>query len=292
MRYLSKYLYSLILVFTLVSFSSITLCQKDTGKEKNSADSSDKKISLYAGADYGSNFIYMGSTISGNLPYYSTSLTLATAGNFYFTASASHISKTSPFAAFYSTSAGYRHVVNDWLDYSADLSFYYTPVSLRETLFNNFAMVNISGGFDWKLIYTKLILSGLRSKDNSGYIQFRNSHYFQTGQFFKGKAFLSVDPAVNLLFGRLVEIETSAGTSKSGNAPPFVQLKKKQTGTVYTYSYFFGMMDTEFSLPVTINFKNCSIEAETVYILPVHLNADYPSPKGFSFNLTAYIKIL
>jgi hypothetical protein len=122
-------------------------------------------------------------------------------------------------------------------------------------------------------------------------MQIRNSRYFQTPHFLKGKAFLSFDPAVNLLFGRLVRIETSGSSTKYGNAPPFGQLKKKQTGITYTYSYVFGMMDTEFSLPVTLNFDNFSFEAEAVYILPAYTNADYPAPKGFNISLTAIIRI-
>jgi hypothetical protein len=51
------------------------------------------------------------------------------------------------------------------------------------------------------------------------------------------------------------------------------------------------MIDTEFSLPVTLNFSNFSIEAEALYILPVYSNPEYSSPDGFSFNITAIIKI-
>ena len=95
-----------------------------------------------------------------------------------------------------------------------------------------------------------------------------------------------------MLFGRLVRIETTTGPAKFGNAPPFVQLKKKQTTTTTTYSYVFSMMDTEFSVPVTLNFTNFSIEAEPIYILPAYSNNDYPAPKGFSLNITAYFRIL
>lgn len=297
MGYCNKYLHSSLLTLTLLALSLAGYCQTDTlstrGKGTDSTnESSVKKASLYAGAGYGSNLIYMGSTISGNLPYYSASLTLGFANNLNISASASHIAKISPFAAFYSMSAGYNHTVNSWFDYSASLAYYMTPESLHETLFNNFAFINLSTGFDWKLIYTKLSFSGLFSKANSGYLQIRNSRYFQTGQLFKGKAFLSFDPNVSLLFGRLVNIETTTGTSKFGNAPPFVQFRKKQTSTISTYSYVFSMMDTEFSLPVTLNFTNLSVEVETMYILPAYSNNDYPPPKGFSLNITAVIRIL
>ena len=129
------------------------------------------------------------------------------------------------------------------------------------------------------------------SETNGGYIQVRNSRYFQTGRFFKQKAFLSFDPNFSFLFGQLVDIETTTGTPKSGNAPPFGQLRKNPSNTTTEYSYSFGMIDTEFSLPVTLNFTKFSLEAEALYILPVYSNPEYTSPEGFSFNITAFIKI-
>lgn len=262
-------------------------------KETDSTnESSVQKSLLFAGAAYGSDFIYMGSSISRHMPYYSGSLTYGLGNSLYISVSASHLSKTSPYVAFYSLSASYRHTVNSWFDYSIDLAGYKTPESLQNILFSDFALINLTTGFDWKLIYTKLSFGGLLSNASSGYVQIRNSHYFQTTQFFKGKAFLSFDPNINLLFGRLVKIESTTGITRFGNAPLFVQTKKKQTNATFSYSYIFGMMDTEFSVPVTLNFTKFSIEAETIYILPTYSNPDYPAPKGFSINISAYFRIL
>ncbi len=52
------------------------------------------------------------------------------------------------------------------------------------------------------------------------------------------------------------------------------------------------MMDTEFSIPLTLNLNNFSFEAEPVYILPAYTSSDYPAPKGFLLNITAYFRIL
>lgn len=287
MGYCYKYLHSIVSALILTGLPLVALCQTDTLSGKTAL-----RPSLYAGIGYGSNMIYLGSTISGNLPYFSSSLTVGAQNSLFVSASASHVSNTNPYVAFYGLSASYRNTVNTWFDYSADLAYYKVPESLSGTLFNDFVMINLTTGFDWKLIYTKLTLSGLLSDANSGYIQVRNSRYFQTKQFFKGKVFLSFDPNINLLFGRLVKIESTTGTSKFGNAPPFVQFKKKQTGTTFTYSYVFGMMDTEFSFPVTFNFTNFSFEAEPIYILPAYSNDDYPAPKGFSLNISVYFRIL
>jgi hypothetical protein len=209
-------------------------------------------------------------------------------------ASTSHVSKTYPYLAFYSLSARYAKTVNSWFDYSADISGFITPRSLQESLFRNFALLNLTTGYDWKLIYTKLTFSDMYSRGNGIYLKIINSHYFETGRFFNGKAFLSFDPDGSLLFGRMVKVESSTGNSSIGNAPLFVQLKKKHNTvtTTYTYSYIFGMMEAEFSLPVTLNTSNFLLEAEPSYILPAHSNPDYPSPKGFSVTVSAYFRIL
>jgi hypothetical protein len=252
------------------------------------------KYSIYGGAGWGNNLIYLGSTISGDHPYYSALLTLGLKNGLNISTTASHLSKTYPYVAFYSLSARYAHTVNSWFDYSTDISGFATPRSLQESLFSNFALLNLTTGFDWKLLYTKLTFSDMYSHGNGMYLQIINSHYFETSRFFKGKAFLSFDPDVNLLFGRLVKVESNTGISTLGNAPLFVQFKKKHntTTTTYTYSYVFGMMQTEFSLPVTLNFTNFILAAEPSYILPAYSNTDYPSQKGFSVTMSAYFRIL
>jgi hypothetical protein len=282
-----KYLHSILEVLTLMLLPQIALGQSDTIVQSKE----EQNHSLFAGLNYGSNLIYLGSTISGNLPYYSASLTYSLKDKFFVSASASHVSETSPYIAFYSLSASYNQTVNSWFDYSASAAYYKTAESLQETLFRDFGYINFTAGFDWKILYTKLSLSGILSESRGGYIQLRNSRYFQTGLFLKEKAFISFDPNFSFLFGQIVDAE-SAGTSKFGNAPPFGQNRKKPGSTTTEYSYSFGMIDTEFSLPVTFNFSNFSLEAEALYILPVYSNPEYSSPEGFSFNITAFIKIL
>jgi hypothetical protein len=288
MRYF-KYLHSILLVLALTGFTSIGLSQTDTTIIKKGKGNHDD--SLYGSAGYGSNMIYLGSTISDNLPFFSSSLIYGLDNKLFISATASHINKLSPFVALYSITGSYNQTVNSWFDYSANIAFYSTPQLLKEKLFNNFGLVNLTTGFDWKLLYTRLSVSEIVSESSSTYFQIRNSHYFQTGRFFKQKAFLSFDPNINLLFGRLVKIETTSGSQQTGNAPPFKHLKKKQN-TSTSYSYVFGMMDTEFSLPVTLNLNNISLEAEALYILPAYSNREYSAPEGFSLNLTVYIKLL
>ena len=281
----------LILVLPYAAFSQAdTLTQ--SGKDHDTGDESPSPIhSLFGGVGSGSNMIYLGSTISHDQPFYSTALTYGYRGSFYASASASHLRGINPYLAFYSLSLNYSHVFNSWFDVSADIAGYKTPESLQETLFSDFAFINFTTGFDWKLIYTKLSLGGLISEDSRGYLQVRNSRYFETPDFFKGKARVSFDPNIVILFGELVKIETITGVTKFGASPPFRHFKKNPNSTTESYSSKFGLIDFEFSLPVTFSYSNFSIEAEASYILPAFTNPDYPAPKGFSFFLNVYFRI-
>lgn len=247
--------------------------------------------SLYAGAGSGSNMIYLGSTISQNQPFFSASVTYGFRNKLFASASATHIREVDPYLAFYSLSLNYSHTFNSWFDISSSIAGYKVPESLQETLFTDFTFINFTTGFDWNLIYTKLSFGGLISEDSRGYLQIRNSRYFETPEFFKGKGQISFDPNINTLFSEMVKIESITGITKYGASPPFRHFKKNPNTTTDIYSSKFGLIDFEFSLPVTFSYGNFSIEVESTYILPAYTNSDYPAQKGFSFFLNAYLKI-
>lgn len=247
--------------------------------------------SLYAGVGAGSNMIYLGSTISHDKPFFSTAVTYGYRNSLFVSGSASHLNGVDPFVAFYSLSGSYSHAFSSWFDISAVIAGYKTPESLQQTLFSDFAFINFTTGFDWKLIYTKLSIGELISEDNRGYLQIRNSRYFETPRFIEGKGLISFDPNINILFGELVKTVTTTGVTKFGNSPPFRHFKKDLNSTIKSYSSRFGLMDFEFSIPVTFSYGNLSIEVEPSYNLPAHTNSSYPTPEGFSFFVNGYIKI-
>ncbi len=281
----------LALGFPLMAFSQADSLSQSGNDHAPETESLTPIHSLYAGAGSGSNMIYLGSTISQNQPFYSASVTYGFRNSLFASASATHIKEVNPYLAFYSLSLNYSYTFNSWFDISANIAGYKTPESLQETLFSNFAFINFTTGFDWKLIYTKLSFGGLISEDSRGYLQVRNSRYFETTGFFKGKGQISFDPNINTLFGELIKIESITGVTKYGASPPFRHFKKNPDSSTESYSSKFGLMDFEFSLPVTFSYSNFSIEAEASYILPAFTNPDYPAPKGFSFFLNAYFKI-
>jgi len=291
--------YIRILTFALLAsghyemlFSQSDTLVKPGQKITYENDSTYHNHSLYSGIGSGSNMIFLGSTISRDKPFYSAALTYGFKNSFYASASASHIIGVNPYIAFYSLSLNYSHVFNSWFDISSTFSGYTAPESLKETLFNNFAFINLTTGFDLKLIYTKLSFGELISDNHRGYIQVRNSRYFETPKFFRDKSKVSFDPNINILFGDLIRIETTTGQRQRGSLPPFRHFRRIPNSPVLSYSYKFGLMDLEFSLPVTFSYNNFSIEAEPSYIFPPFSNSDYPAPKGFTFFINAYFRIL
>jgi hypothetical protein len=295
--YCRKYLYSLVLLSAILVWHDKVFCQTDSVKLGNNdtllkSETLSQKHTLYCGTGYGSNMIYLESTISRGRPYYSVMLTYGFMNSFYLSVSSSHIERTSPFMAFSSLAVSYRHTFNKWFDISADLAGYKTAKVLEQTLFSDFAFINFTSGFDWKILYTKLSLGAVFSVNNKGYIQLKNSRYFQTHELFNGKAFISFDPDVNLLFGDVVRIKTILGTVRYGYSSPLRYFRRIQHPTIESISSTFGLMNIEFSLPVTLNCRNFSIEGEPGYFLPAYKNKEYPAPSGFSYFMTVYIRII
>jgi len=292
---LSKYLRLPAVLFGLVVFHVNISGQTDITKvvvRKTSSDSSGiSRHTFYAGAGYGSDMVYLGSTISNRLPFYSGALTYGFRNSLFFSASASHLSGIKAWLAYYSLSANYSHTFNSWFDISANMAGYATQKNLQDTLFSNFGFLSFTTGFDWKLLYTRISIAGILSDDVKGYILVANSRYFQTPEFLKGNAFISFNPEISILSGEIIKIETVTGVKKYGLSPPFRHYKKNPITTTDIYSSQFGLIDFEFSLPVTFNYKNVSIEAEPCYILPAFRNPDFPASKGFSVYLSVYIKI-
>jgi hypothetical protein len=275
---------------------SNAFCQADTltkpAKEYPVQNKSPQDIhSLYTGIGAGSNMIYLGTSISNNKPFYSASITYGYRNTLYASASASHLSETTPYLAFYNLAMNYRHTFNSWFDISTDIAGYKTAESLQDSLFADFVFINLTLGFDWKILYTRISFSELFSEENGFFLQISNSRYFETPEFFDGKALVYFDPDFDILFGNLVNVETVSGNMRYRNAPPFSHARKKPMNSSRTYSEKFGLMDLEFSLPVTFSYGKFSIEAQVSYLLPIYSNPDYPEPKGFTFYLNAIFKI-
>jgi len=248
--------------------------------------------SLFAGTGYGSNMIWLGSTISKNQPYSYGALTYGFSTEFYASFSSVHLTDVNPFLSFHIGSLNWDHVFNSWFDISAGLYRYQVAPSLTTTLFSNFTYTDMTLGFDWRLLYSKISAGALFSNENQAYFQFRNSRYFKTPEFFNDKVNISFDPYINMLFGTLIKTNTSSETSFIITTPSRKWGRYHTITTTSTsYSKKIGLMEVDFGLPVAVNTDILTIEAEASYLLPVHDDPDFPGSRGFIFMLSGFFRI-
>lgn len=263
--------------------------------DSSASDHKGKTHSLYAGAGYGSNMLYLGTTMSQDHGFGYASVSYGLMDKLYLSATGYTISSFSPFTAFQSLGLSFNHTFNSWFDISTGVSRYNVAPSLRDTLFDNFTYAEATLGFDWRILYTKISAGGLFSDGGQLYLQVRNSRYFETRSFAGDKAFFSFDPYVNLLFGTMASIETSDGATETTVSPGYRPWKKKHQGngqsTVTTYSESFGPMEIDFGLPVAFSYNFFTLEIEPGYIIPLYPDEGTSGARGFLFTASLFFRI-
>ena len=220
--------------------------------------------------------------LSHDKPYYSGGLVYGLNGGFFVSAYTVHLNAYDPLLSFSAFSLSYNHTFNSWFDIALSSSRYQVNKTLEDTLFASFLYGDLTLGFDWKLLYTKISAGGILAEDNAVFLQVRNSRYFQTPEFSKAKAYFSFDPFVNLLFGTM--IETVEGTV----IPPPYKGGRNKYLTTYTTKSGFGLLEIEAGLPVYLEIKRFTIEAEPGYSIPLQ----NPGNRGFIFSLDLSVRIL
>ena len=245
---------------------------------------------FYAGAGYGSNLVYLGTTMSQDHAFGYTSLSYGLKDELYLTATGYTISGFSPFLAFYSLGLSFNHAFNSWFDISTGLSRYGVAGSLRDTLFGNFTYADATLGLDWRILYSKISLGGLFSDGGQFYLQTRHSRYFETPSFANEKAFFSFDPYVNILFGKMISIETTEGTTTTVS-PGYRPWRNRGSGSSTTYTESFGLMEIDFGLPVAFSYDFFTLEIEPGYIIPFYSETGTSGMQGFLFMASVFFRI-
>ncbi len=281
----------LILQASLISLTAQSRTVADTSPDTSSVAGKGSVHSLYAGAGYGNNMIYLGTTMSQDHGFGYASVSYGLMDKLYLTATGYTITGFSPFIAYYNVGATFNHTFNSWFDISTSLSRYSVAESLQDTLFSNFTYADATLGFDWKILYSKLSIGGLFADGSQLYLQTRHSRYFETPLFAKDKAFFSFDPYINILFGKMISMETSGGTTTTVS-PGYRPWKNGGQGSSSTYSEVFGPMEIDFGLPISFNYDFVSIEIEPGYVLPLYSETGATGMKGFLFMASAFFRIL
>jgi hypothetical protein len=260
-----------------------------------STDSTGKKslLSLYGGTGAGTNFVYLGSTISRDLPYAYASAIVGIGEQLYLSVNGVYLSNLKPVPAFWSVSLNYSKTFNSWFDISAGVTRYQVASELSDTLFNSFNYGDLTLGLDWKLLYTK-VSAGLLQMDNlMGFLQVRNSRYFHTKEFSAKKLFISFDPYINYLAGPVTEYMTTQGEPIIIPHPVKPEKDRVIPGEVSTTSSTsFRSMEIDFGIPVALNGEKFTFETEAEYIYPLISDRSYQGTKGFLLTFSLIFKIL
>lgn len=277
-------LYRIIIAICLAGHLQIKAQENISTKPDSLPQKSESKHALYSGFGYGSDMLFSGISLSSNQPYLSTNLLYSFNKRWIASATIYHLPGVYPTIAFYDFSIGYQHTFNSYLDAGISFSSYSTAQKLQDEYFGNFNYLTISGGLDWRIIYTQLIYSSMFKEQSSGYLQIKNSHFFSTPYLFKGKGYFTFDPAVNMVMGDKFSSEVVVSQSGSGNNGTITET------TIYKSS--FGLLDMEFSLPVGFNFGKATFEMEPLYYLPIYEDPDFPAKKGLFLFINLYFKII
>jgi hypothetical protein len=281
---------SLMLQAFITNTVAQSLNKTETQPDTSSVMEESSIHSVYAGAGYGSNMIYLGTTMSQDHSFGYTSFSYGLMDKFYLSATGYTINDFTPFLAFYSLGLTFNHTFNSWFDISLNLSRYNVAESLKDTLFNSFTYADATLGFDWRILYSKISVGGLMAGESQFYIQTRHSRYFETPSFADDKAFFSFDPYVNLLFARMISIETADGTTTTVS-PGYRPWKNNTQGSSTTYTETFGPMEIDFGLPIAFNYDFFTIELEPGYVLPFYSDTGTTGMKGFLFMASTFFRI-
>lgn len=259
----------------LLSFLSGTLAQQsDSTKQTN-------RHSLYGGLGFGSDMTYSGYSLSGSRPYYSADLLYSYKRSWTAAFMVYHLSDTQAALVFYDFTLAYRKIFNSWWDAGASLAAYFSAKDLMDLYFGNFAYMSVSAGLDWRLLYTRAVYSTILDDSQTRYFQIKNSHYISTRDFWKDRAYVDFNPTANMLWGKRYEISKTY-TEETENGPI----------EYHEYSTSFGLLDAEFSLPISFNYGNMTLEVEPLYNLPMYKDPDFPAREGMLIFINLYYKIL
>jgi hypothetical protein len=279
-------LFSILIIDTPVAFS-----QAKTANLPDSLKKSESDHSLFTGVGYGSNMMYLGSTISKSQPYGYASLIYGFRDQLYISVTTVHIANNNLLFPLNIGSFTYNHTFNSWFDISAGIYGYHIASSISDTLLSSFLYSDLTLGFDWKLLYTRISAGTMISSSNKTYFQVKNSRFFQTPEFSHGKYNFSFDPYFNMIFGPLTKAESS-GSTVITITPPFRNKGKGNSSSAGTkYSTTYGAMEIDFGIPVSFNASRLTIEAEPGYNYLFYSISNYPAMKGFVFSLSGTFRI-
>ncbi|MEE4177623.1 MAG: hypothetical protein V2I46_08945 [Bacteroides sp.] len=244
---------------------------------------------FFAGAGYGSDLIYYGTSVSGNQPYFSGELIYAWEKGLWAAAAFYHLPEQEPFFSFVDLSVGYSYVFNKVFDAGLSVSQYHGGESIDTTFYADYTFLSASLGVDWRLLYTTFTPGWLLAEENSFYLVVDNTHYFRTPSFGKKDSYFTFNPGVSFLFGSYAWLRQYGGQGGGGQGPGPGGNRNTYATTVEEED--FRMLDMQLSIPVEFYLDRLSIEFEPAYFLNFIGDENGDTEGRFFFTLGFYYKI-
>jgi hypothetical protein len=244
---------------------------------------------FFAGAGYGSDLIYYGTSVSGNQPYFSGELLYAWEKGLWAAAGFYHLPDQDPFFSFVDLSVGYSYVFNKVFDAGISVSQYHGGESIDTTLYANYTFLAANAGIDWMLLYTTFTPGWLLAEENSFYLMVDNTHFFRTPAFGKKDCYFSFNPGISFLFGSYAWLRQYGRQGGGGQGPGPGGNRNIYTTTVIEED--FRLLDMQLSIPVEFYLDRLSIEFEPAYFLNFIGDENGDTEGRFFFTLGLYYKI-
>ncbi|MFN2396217.1 MAG: hypothetical protein ABR597_11075 [Bacteroidales bacterium] len=269
----------------------ITNLNADTSSTSEPAPSAISNHSVFVGSGYGNDLLYAGTSLTANQSFISADLTYTFLGKLWTSFTYYNLPGQQPSISMYDLSAGFSHVFNDYLDMSASVSSYFNNGDSENELYDNFAYLRITGGFDWIWVYSKLTVGRILEQNSGIYLYFRNSRYFRTGTFGKSDNYFSFDPNINILFGNFSQVQPLYRGQNRPEGRPGQEGQGQDQIIGEEQTDKFTLLQTEISMPVSFYFHNFTFEAEPLYLFPKSLDGEISAAKGFYFFMNVYYRI-
>lgn len=248
----------------------------------NSVNTPEKKLTVYIGGNYGSNYVYYGRTFSKNKPFYSTDLTFMHESGFWTSGSVYHLFNETPYINFYDLSFGWQEDFKPWLDGGIIFTRFIFPKTDIDGSAVGFSFWTFQAGFDWNFLYSSINASVLTGDNIDFYLIVNNSRYFQSKSFARNKMYFSFDPSFTFVAGSSDYYKVTQVRRRIGRWPGAIIVEKERS---------FQLLDFEFTFPVAFNWSKFALEPALTYYYPINLTYNDFSKEGFYLYFSLLISI-
>ena len=291
-----------ILLLICVSFSDVS---GNSFSKDSIVESAPEKFNYFiTGINYGSNAPFFGRAYGRKNPFVSADLIFKSKPGIWMSASAfNYFNETKLKELDLSAGWDFKLFVFD-ATVSYAKYFFSTDMGLVKATTTNLADAYLS--LDWNILYSTLGGGFIFGNNSDFFLALGNSRYFQIDSLAKRANYLSFEPKMVLVAGTQTfsstyqetnfytyDYSTYSGTTTTnqpkgtGSLPPGTS-PSGITSETTSSSKSFNILNIEFAIPVTYNYKKVSFEVNPRYCIPLNLIEGDPSKPVFIINAGIY----